>query len=178
MKKKFFESFISSSAELLWISTLSWSQSVWILAVQWSSATEFDIMITSMILRRQNWDLMSLSHTTSMLLNQLIKKENSESFIISYSVMNLMLSLLQLLLHKLHEPLFRKLCNSLQLPQSCHTKNWIAGQFIQKQSLYNQHLFFCSGLDLISSIDNTASLLFLILSQFYLISVSFNSFMR
>ena len=57
-------------------------------------------------------------------------------------------------------------------------KNWIADQFIQKQSLYNQHLFFCLSLDLISSIDNTAFLLFLILSQFYLISVSFNFFMH
>src|SRR5437667_12327283 len=36
---------------------------------------------------------------------------------------------------------------------------------------------FCSSLDLTSSIANTASLLFLILFQFYLISVSFNSFM-
>ena len=68
---------------------------------------------------------MSLSHTTSMLSDQLIKRENSESFTMFYSVMNLMLSLLQLLLCKLHKSLLRKLCklrNSSQLSQSCHTK--------------------------------------------------------
>ena len=88
---------------------------------------------------------MSLFHTISTFLNQLIKKKNFESFTIFYSMMNLMLSLLQLLFCKLHKSLFckfHKLCklhNSSQLSQSCHTKTELLINSFKNNFLTNQH---------------------------------------
>ena len=89
-------------------------------SITWRSQSQLKILTSSVI------QLMSLSCTISMFSDQLIKRENSESFTMFYSVMNLMLSLLQLLFCKLHELLFHKLCNFLNLSQfllSCHSKN-------------------------------------------------------
>src|SRR5436189_4303645 len=86
--------------------------------------------------------LINLSCATSTSLNQLKKIENSENFtmfyliscLISYLMMNLMLSVLQLLLCKLH--------NFSQLSQSCHTKTELLINSFENNFFANQHLFF------------------------------------
>ena len=111
---------------LLWISVKikfeSYAQ-IW-RSITWKNQFMFKILSSSVI------QLINLSCTTSTFLNQLKKIENFKNFTIFYSmscliscsVMNLMLSLLQLLFHKLHKSLFCKLHNSLQLSQSYYTK--------------------------------------------------------
>ena len=102
--------------------------------ITWKSQFMFKILSSSVI------QLINLSCTISTFLNQLKKIENSESFTTSYSVMNLIQSLLQLLLHKLHKSLFCKHHNLLQLSQSCHTKTELLTNSFKNNLLTNQHL--------------------------------------